>query len=450
MLLALRGTIRFRIAALAAVAVAAVLIVAAVGLVSVQRDQLTATIDSTLVQRANDLAALIASDDELPSALPGVGRETLAQLVLRDGHVVASTPNLDGDPPLPIDLPPTPAKATRIVTGLVVDNDVFRVLSRRVETGSGPSVLHVGASLDGVTESARILTASLAMTIPIVVAILAWLVWWLVGRTLAPVERIRSEVAEIGSAALHRRVPEPSGGDEIGRLARTMNEMLDRLETSAERQQRFVADASHELRSPLTRMRAELEVESSGVGDAHFLETHMSVLEEVIGLQQLVDDLLHLARTDAGEGAGRVVPVDLDDLVLREVQRLEAQGRVEVDMSQVSAAHVIGDPQQLARAIRNLLDNAERHAYGSVILSLAETAGEATFTVSDDGPGIPLDEHDRIFERFGRLDLARSRGSGGTGLGLAITREIIARHGGTVNVDPNPSGARFVVRLPMA
>jgi signal transduction histidine kinase len=171
------------------------------------------------------------------------------------------------------------------------------------------------------------------------------------------------------------------------------------------------------------------------------------VLAEVVGLQRLVDDLLQLARADARVVSGRREPVDLDDLVLRDVRRLRASGRVRLDISGVSAAQVIGDPDQLARAIRNLVDNAERHADSRITLALAEVEGTAVLTVDNDGPEIPAGARERIFERFGRLDGARDRDSGGAGLGLAITREIVERHGGTIAVS---DGARFVVRLPAA
>jgi signal transduction histidine kinase len=284
-----------------------------------------------------------------------------------------------------------------------------------------------------------------------VVAVLTLLVWWLAGRLLAPVEALRSEVAAIGGTDLHRRVRQPPGDDEIGRLARTMNQMLGRLDDAVGRQQRFVADASHELRGPLTRIRTELEVDLANPGPVDRLgDTHRSVLAEVTGLQRLVDDLLQLARADAGVASDRREPVDLDDLVLREARRVRASGRVALDGTGVSAAQVIGDPDQLTRAIRNLVDNAERHAASRVALALAEVDGVAVLTIGNDGPGIPEDQRERIFERFGRLDDARDRGTGGAGLGLAITREIVERHGGTITAEPGEEGARFVVRIPAA
>jgi signal transduction histidine kinase len=290
----------------------------------------------------------------------------------------------------------------------------------------------------------------LAVVVPILLIVLGALIWYLVGRTLRPIEAIRAEVADIGATDLHRRVPEPPGDDEVARLARTMNEMLDRVEAANERQQRFVADASHELRSPLTRMRSELEVDLAHPERADLMATHRSVLDETTHLQHLVDDLLHLARSDERVPVGGREPVDLDDIVLSEAQRVRTETAGKVDVTRVSAAQVRGDPQQLARAVRNLTDNAARHARSMITFTLAEREQTAVLTVADDGPGIPADQTERIFERFTRLNDARTSGSAGAGLGLAITRDVVQRHGGTVGVDAEyERGTRFRVTLPL-
>ncbi|NNL48461.1 MAG: HAMP domain-containing histidine kinase, partial [Acidimicrobiia bacterium] len=328
-------------------------------------------------------------------------------------------------------------------TGLVVDDDAFRVLTIPATTAEGPAALIVGRSLDEVTDGIGILAASLASAIPVIVIALTIVVWWLIGRTLAPVEAIRSEVADIGATRLDSRVPLPESRDEIHRLAETMNAMLDRLEHAVGAQQQFVADASHELRSPLARIRTELEIEP--VED----ETIASVREELIGLQHLVSDLLQLARFDARQANSREEVVDLDDLVFREGNNARTEGTA-VDMSAVAAVQTTGSRQQLGRAIRNLVENARSHTTGSMALSLYEDGEFAVVTVADDGPGIPADQRDRIFERFARLDDARSQDAGGTGLGLAIAREIAERHGGWIVVDEGyTTGAKFVLRLPI-
>jgi len=441
------GTVRFRVTALASALVAAVLVVTAAGLVVAQGRLLTDSLDDTLEQRADDLQGLVASG-ALAGALAG-GRDddVTVQLVGGDGAVVTASPTLAGAPPLAE--PPTGQTRQRIVTqaGMAGTGGEFRVLSRRVgET----AVLHVAGNLEDVREAVRILGVSLLVAIPAVVALLAALMWWLVGRTLRPVDAIQREVAAISGADLHRRVPQPGGDDEIARLARTMNTMLGRVERASARQQRFVADASHELRSPLTRIRSELEVDLAHPETASPSRTHASLLEETVALQQLVDDLLHIARSDDGAAPRRSALVDLDDLVLREAARLREDARVKLDVSRVSAAQVRGDPDQLRRVIRNLADNAERHAASTVTFALEERAGHAHLTVADDGPGIPVVERERIFERFARLDDARTRASGGTGLGLAIVRDLVERHGGTVSAEvAGTPGAALVVRLPL-
>ncbi len=445
-----RSSVRFRITVVAVLAVAAVLVLASVGLVAIQQRQLTSGVDAGLVQRADDLASLMASAPSIPEVISRSQQEGFVQVVDASGAVVASTPNIEGEPPLPISYSVGQPDTVASVTGLGFDPDAFRVLSRTVTVGSQVLVLHVGSSFDLVERSFAILTIALGVTVPVVVAVVGVLVWWLVGRTLEPVEVIRSEVAEIGSTDLHRRVPVPAHQDEVRRLAETMNQMLARVEAAVERQRRFVADASHELRSPLTRMRTEVEV---SMGDAQGEERALldSLREEVVGLQQLVEDLLHLARADAGQGAPIRQPVDLDDIVLAEADAIRQNGRLAVDMSGVSGAQVLGDPHQLARAVRNLCDNARRHARGKITFALTEQDGTAVLIVADDGPGVPAGKTEAIFERFARLDASRSQETGGAGLGLAITRDIVERHGGTIQVDPDHgTGARFVVTLPIA
>jgi signal transduction histidine kinase len=312
-------------------------------------------------------------------------------------------------------------------------------------------VIHTAAPLDDVQDSVAALMTGLVVAIPLVVLALGVLVWCLVGRTLRPVEAITEQVGEITGTNLHRRVPSPGTNDEIASLVATMNAMLDRLEASAERQRRFVDDASHELRSPLTRMHAELEVDLEHPDTADPTRTRQSGLDEVIRLEHLVRDLLELARMDSGTVAPPREPVDLDDLAMLEAARLRATTRLSVNTTNVSGAQVLGDRSQLSRALRNLADNAVRHARSTVTFSTNEFGESAELSVADDGPGIPEEQRSQVFERFTRLDDARNAGSGGTGLGLAITRDIVRNHGGTVRVEGAPGGgARFVVTVPLA
>jgi signal transduction histidine kinase len=445
------GTVRFRITGLATLAVLIVLVATGIALLAAQRHVLTETVDEGITGNVDNIEERVVADD-LPDILTALGEDdTVAQVVSADGEVTASSANLEGEPPIADPPPAGEPDHIRTVHDIPIDDAAFRLLSRQVDGPAGPVTIHVAATLDDIHESVAALTASLLVAIPTVVIMLALLVWWLVGRTLGPVEAIRAEVAGIGGSDLHRRVPVPPHDDEIGRLARTMNEMLGRVDHAARRQQRFVADASHELRSPLTRMRAALEVDLAHPESADTTATHHSVLEETVGLQHLVDDLLQLARSDAGTiPPGDREPVDLDDLVMRLTRRLRADGRVAVDVSGVTAAQVHGDPDQLLRAIGNVLDNAARHAASVVTVALDEQDDRAVLSISDDGPGIPVEHHQWVFERFTRLDDARSTATGGAGLGLAIARDIVQHHGGTIAIDPeHHPGARFVVTLPL-
>ena len=270
--------------------------------------------------------------------------------------------------------------------------------------------------------------------------------WLVTRRALRPVEGIRQEMAAItASEDLGRRVPEPDSRDEVARLARTTNETLAALEASVERQRRFVADASHELRSPIASLRTQLEV-----GDAHpeLLDVPGAVADTV-RLQALAADLLLLARLDAGERPGRTA-VDLGALVREEVsQRAADRIGPAVSVRDPDALEVTGSRAQLARVLGNLLDNAQRHAVRSVAVSVRADRGDVVVEVADDGAGVPEAERERIFERFVRLDDARSRDDGGAGLGLAIARDVAARHGGTLTAGAaRDGGARFTLRLP--
>ncbi len=434
-------TIRFRITALAVLLSGLLLIIVSMLMITVLRRQLTDNLDEGLNQRADTIAAVIARTP--PSAL-STDEDLLVQVVRPDGTVLSSTMNLEGVAPVTSLRP-----GIRTVNTVPGRPEEFRVLVRQIGADGRPALLIVGINHDDVTDPISILSRLLAATVPAVVIILGILTWWLTGRTLRPVEKMRLEMAEITGTNLGRRVAEPATGDEIDRLAHTMNESLDRLEEAIRRQQRFVADASHELRSPLTRIRGELELDLAHGVPVDPTTTERSVLDETIDLQHLVDDLLQLARSDDGFTELTLQPVDLDDIVLREARRLRERGRVNVDLRRVSAAQTTGDIHQLTRATRNLLDNAERHAATTVTICLAEIDGRVRLTVSDDGAGISTDDRRHIFERFTRLDDARTRDAGGTGLGLAIVRDIIQRHDGIINIEDRIP-TTFVVDLPGA
>ncbi len=442
--------VRLRATLLTTVLVGAVLIAAAVALVTLQRRTLTDNLETTVDLRAQDIAGLLAQGAPLTSAASSADDDVdFVQVVSTDGVVVSSSPNVAGLPAmLDARLAPGESQASRH-SDLPIDDDEFMVVARGVTTPDGDRTVYVGGNLEEVAESTESLVGLLQVGIPLLLVALAAGTWILVGRAFAPMEHIRREVAAMTGEDASHRVPEPRSRDEVARLARTMNDMLDRLEVAHDRQRRFVADASHELRSPLASLRAQLEVARTHPDTADWPATSADLALEVERMQHLVDELLFLARSDQAR-APELRPVDLDDIVLEEVRALSVRTGVRLDASAVSAGQVVGDPEQLRRAVRNLLDNAARHAHRTVRVALRETSGFVELTVTDDGPGIPPDARDRIFERFTRLEEGRPTDRGGAGLGLAITRTIAHSHRGTVDLDPSHTpGARFVLRLPI-
>ncbi len=441
-------SIRFKITAIATVLVVVVLTVTMSAVALLQRRSLNENLRDAIEQRADDLTALLAGEATDVLVASG-GEDTVAQVV-QGGRVIIAGPSIQGVALIA----PEPAGADDVwqsVKQLEDGGEAHLVLSRNVDTPRGIVTLHVAGNLGDIEEATRALVQALVILVPLVALVLAVAAWWLIGKTLLPVEAIRAEVDEIGTRELDRRVPQPRGDDEIARLASTMNRMLDRVEAGQLAQDRFVADASHELRTPLTRMRTELDVSLADPTQTAAAATYRSLLDETIHMQHLVDDLLLLASSDPAARSGSGQQIDLDDIVFAEADRLRAIGRRTVDVSAVGAAQVIGDTHRLRRAVANLTDNAERHAATVVRFSLRERDGLAELSIVDDGPGVPDELHDTIFERFGRGDHARSVLEGGAGLGLPIAREIVAGMGGTVELDrDHEPGARFVLSLPLA
>ncbi|MEK6345710.1 MAG: HAMP domain-containing sensor histidine kinase, partial [Curtobacterium sp.] len=315
--------------------------------------------------------------------------------------------------------------------------------------GGGEATLVVGAPLADADAATAEVSVLLAVAVPVAVLLMAGVTFVVVGRALRPVDRMRREVDAIAGATLDARVAEPGSGDEVDRLAATMNRMLGRLERSQLVQRRFVADASHELRSPLATIRQHAELARAHPEVTDTDELAGVVLDEGARLEDLVTSLLLLTRVDE-RGVERDTAVDLDDVVLVEAVRLRGLG-VTVDAGAVGAARAAGDPVLLGRVVRNLVDNAARHAGSKVVLGLAVDAREVVLTVDDDGTGVPVEQRERVFERFVRLDEGRARDAGGSGLGLAIVHDVVRAHGGSVAVSDAPGGgARFVVRLPVS
>ena len=314
--------------------------------------------------------------------------------------------------------------------------------------GGAQYVVVVGTPLDVEAKTVRTATILLALGASALLALLLFLISRAVQQALRPVERIRSEVARITQVRGRGQITVPPTGDEIARLAETMNLMLARLEQSDATTRRFISDASHELRSPLATIRAAIEVSPSGT--AHPDPTRDEVIHgEALRMQRLVDDLLTLAKADDGLPLN-LDEVDVDDLLEAEVRRLRATGDVPVEAT-IAAARVLGDRAQLSQALRNLVDNAARHTEGGVQLAVSSVADDVVVMVDNDGPPIPEDRRELVFDRFARLEESRERDSGGSGLGLAIVRTIVTAHGGTVRATQTPSGrCRFEITLPAA
>ncbi|WP_329561640.1 sensor histidine kinase [Kitasatospora sp. NBC_01266] len=300
---------------------------------------------------------------------------------------------------------------------------------------------------------ARILGWYLTPGASLFVALIAWLV---TGLALRPVEAIRRRMAEIGDGAIHQRVPVPTTRDTINRLARTTNHTLDRLEHALDEQRRLVADASHELRSPLAALRTSLEIPLAHPDHAHWPTVVTNALTDTARLQELADDLLLLARTQETHTQETHTPTDstvaLHDIVAEQLAERTVTDPTLNWHGHLTEATVPGHEVLIGRLVRNLLDNAARHTTDTITATLHTTDGWAELTITDNGPGIPPADRERVFDRFVRLDTARNRATGGAGLGLALVRTIATTLGGTATATqpPTPPGAHLLIRLPLA
>ncbi|MPV90164.1 HAMP domain-containing protein, partial [Georgenia ruanii] len=439
--------VRAVITLVATAVVAVILAAAGIALTMLLRHALTTGIESAARERAEYVASLV--DTPLPTSVVDAVSEgrTLAQVLDPDGRVLAASHDIEGLPAMrsPVSTP----QASTIPAMPAEGGEPYRVVALPAGTPQAPRTVLVAMPLTPVVrvvgETSRLTWAIL----PAVLALAGLVTWLAVGHALAPVERIRRKAATIGAGDLSQRVPLPRAHDELRRLAETMNSMLSRIETAHERQRHFVSDASHELRSPLANEQALVEVALTRQDLDLWQEVGRDLQTEQARMRRLVDDLLLLARLDGQVPVPRR-EVDLDDVVHEQAARLRRLGRVRVDVAPLPALRVLGDVDQLGQVVRNLVDNAARHARTTVTVSLRQRQGEAVLRVGDDGAGVPPDQRERIFDRFTRLDEARGRDHGGSGLGLAISRAIAAAHGGSlVLADAAGPGAVFELRLPL-
>lgn len=443
------GSVRARATLGATAVVALALAAVSLALMGILHANLQRSAKETATQQADKVGRL-AAQGTLPDLLPVAPGADFIQVVDAEGHVVAASQNLTGRPPighLRTDEGPLRATWSGEPFG---DEHRQRIVAVTATTPGSTVTVYAGTSLRDADQADEITSVVLGIGAPLLLATVALVTWWVTGRALRPVEAIRSEVAEITGHALHRRVPVPDAQDEIARLARTMNVTLDRLEDAVVRQRRFIADASHELRSPITVLRTQLEVALAHPDPELWPDLVSEVLEDTVRLQDLAADLLFLARLDAAEPA-ESGPLDLADLC-RTTLAARHGDRILIDAGLQAGVTIEGSRSRLTRLLTNLLDNAQRHADRRIELTLrADRATDtAVLEVSDDGPGIPEADRDRVFERFTRLDDARSRDLGGAGLGLAIARDIAGHHHGTLTAEPHPHGARIVARLPLS
>lgn len=444
-------TVRARATVGAVVVVAAALALASFALLGLLEANLLRNAERDAARQAETVARLAASGD-LEQMRPTLHGVDFVQVVNARGRVLRASPNLAGELSLAPVLPLRPGTVFHTwKTGPLGGEHRQRVVQVTTQTPQGMVTVFVGTSLRDVDAADDTTAAALAVGGPLLLATVAFVTWRVTGRALGPVEAIRAEVAEISERDLHRRVPVPPTRDEVARLAQTMNTTLDRLESAGNRQRQFIADASHELRSPITVVRTQLEVALAVRDPELWPELIGGALQDIERLQQLSSDLLLLARIDAAQPMASV-RLDLA-AVVRDAVEARLGDRVPVRTELAGGIRVEGSELWLARVVTNLLDNAQRFAVRRVDVVLRTTgvpsARTAVLEVADDGPGIPPGDRERVFERFTRLDDARSRDHGGAGLGLAIARDLAARHGGTLTAEGSPRGARLVVRLPV-
>ncbi|MEV0231304.1 HAMP domain-containing sensor histidine kinase [Nonomuraea sp. NPDC050786] len=438
-------SLRGRVTLIATAVAALVLIPAAVGGVIVTRSLMSASVFRDTRDTAERIAyemrgGALPMGASIPVPNPSV---PLIQVVGPNGQILASSDAARNLPPLS-DVRPTAENRLINMTNCL-PTECIHLTAVRVSMFADSPVVYSGRSTPDLLTS-RTLEVVVFTQVGILIALASWATWLVTGRALRPVATMRAELDAVHAGDLSRRVTQPPGQDEVALLAKSVNGTLARLERSAEQQRQFASDASHELRTPIAGLRAQLESAQLYPEDTDIEALVESSLRDTDRLEAIITDLLLLARIGSRVDVVKE-RVDLAELVRQElaVRSDKVPVQVEVDKEVV----VEGVRLQLARVLTNLLDNAQRHAEHRVRIQVyKEGTATAVLAVENDGMEIAEEDRQRIFERFTRLDAARSRDAGGTGLGLAIARDVAMAHRGQITVEDCKGGARFVVRLP--
>jgi signal transduction histidine kinase len=434
-------SIRFRITSLAMIVVVAVLFIVALVLLHSVQTHLLQQVDRSLVNESTYTQTELRSHHYLSATGPA---GQLGQFFLPNGTLLGSSTNLKGMKSL-INVN-SPGSLPRMSTFYDRRFGYLRAIELRLGGRSG-FILVEYQVINQIVGAKNSLTHLLEIVLPILALVLGALIWLVVGRAMKPVEVVRQAVADISENDLDERLPSPRSGDELDSLVDTMNQMLQRLQLAMKRERRFIADASHELRSPIATMRGALETSDHTLGGLE--RSHAVALSAVQRLDFMAEGLLVLDSINGPESGKPTRPVDIDELVLLQVDALRKSTSLDIDASRVSGGQVLAREVDMMRVVENLSSNAVRHAESRIAYSLSEHGDHVLLIVTDDGPGIPESMRTMVFERFARIDSARNRNNGGTGLGLAIVSEVVKAYGGQVWVEMAGShGARFVVRLP--
>lgn len=448
-----RHGLRWQSTVVAMAVVAVAMLTGGLLLLLTLKSALVSGTDSLLRTRVQDVAVMMQGHDaeEAILAVAGtVNKDPLVQIIDETGTVIgASEPRLLKAPlsslrPAAEQIAPDNVSAP----GILGDADERYLVVLGVDDEGSKYWVLAGRTIQPQSDTVRIVTGFLVVAMPLLLGVVGLSVHFLVGRSLRQVDTIRSQVSHIDAGRLGERVDVPGTRDELQALAATMNSMLDRIETADQRQRQFVSNASHELRSPLTTIRTGLDISIADASGETWRGMQPILAEETQRLQGLVEDLLTLSKADDEGLAVSREDVDLDDVLATELRRVNATSKHRI-VADLVPAKIAGDPLRLSQAFRNVLDNADRHAAGTIAVKLSVMVQTVVVTIDDDGTPVPVADRERIFGRFVRLDESRSRHQGGSGLGLAIARGIVEAHDGRVIATETSQGwCRFEVSFP--